>query len=132
MMQRKRWFGGLVLVCKAPKIALRHRITLCIMTFAWALQPLACLAMVFSWVVCSEVSDLWRYSTNIVAALWYWSYFLGFVLTFKISDGLGRYLTLMILQLVLVPVFAFFELGGVLHGMTYKPLDGFFIVKKEK
>jgi len=132
MMQRKRWFGGLVLVCKAPLIDIRHRLTLAIMTFAWALQPFACLAMVLSWTVSSDVSDLWRYSSNVVAALWYWSYFLGFWMTFRISDGIGRYFLLLGMQLALVPVFAFFELGGVLHGLQYDPTDGFFIVKKEK
>ncbi|KAK3288881.1 hypothetical protein CYMTET_3660 [Cymbomonas tetramitiformis] len=129
--QRRRWFGGLYLVCIAQKVEFKLRVTLAIMTLAWALQPLAFLGMLVSWGVCSPVSDAWRLSCNIVAGLWYWCYLLGFIKTFDIKDGVVRYIILLATQLALLPLFAMMECIGVGYAVYDPPIDGFHVVQKE-
>ncbi|KAK3256672.1 hypothetical protein CYMTET_34206 [Cymbomonas tetramitiformis] len=131
IMQRRRWFGGLYLVCIAPKVDLGRRLTLGFMTAAWALQPFAFVGMVVSWAVCSSVTDSWRISCNLVAGLWYWCYFLGFIKTFSLKDGTLRYIVLLVLQLLLLPLFAAMECAGVVCAIYDPPMDGFFVVQKE-
>jgi len=129
--QRRRWFGGLWLCCITPKVSLKYRITLWTMTVAWALQPYAFLGMVVSWSISSEASATWRLCSNLVAGFWYWCYFLGFSKTFRLEDGVGRYIVLLLMQLCLLPLFAAMECYAVGWAVWDPPVDGFHVVQKE-
>ena len=79
----------------------------------------------------SSVGDEFRIVLGVVASLSCWGYMLGFALTFSLRDGVARYIVLLFLQLILQPVFAVMEIGGVVYAIISPPTEGFFIVQKE-
>ena len=60
------------------------------MTFTWAFSFFVGIAMLLCMIVNSEVSNAFRIVLAVVASLSCWGYVLGFVLTFRIEDGVIR------------------------------------------
>ena len=99
--------------------------------FSWALSFFVGVAILLCMRVQSDVGDGFRIILGIVASLSCWGYCLGFALTFSLRDGVARYLVLLFLQLLLQPVFAVMEIGGVVFAIVSPPTKGFFVVQKE-
>eukprot|EP00470_Lotharella_oceanica_P014725 CAMPEP_0170188626 /NCGR_PEP_ID=MMETSP0040_2-20121228/44816_1 /TAXON_ID=641309 /ORGANISM="Lotharella oceanica, Strain CCMP622" /LENGTH=112 /DNA_ID=CAMNT_0010435963 /DNA_START=190 /DNA_END=528 /DNA_ORIENTATION=- len=59
------------------------------------------------------------------------TYVLGFVATYRVSDGIVRYIVLLILQVLGIPLFGMMEVLGVAWAILAPPGDGFYIVQKE-
>eukprot|EP00239_Pterosperma_sp_CCMP1384_P006057 CAMPEP_0197845944 /NCGR_PEP_ID=MMETSP1438-20131217/2793_1 /TAXON_ID=1461541 /ORGANISM="Pterosperma sp., Strain CCMP1384" /LENGTH=744 /DNA_ID=CAMNT_0043457421 /DNA_START=250 /DNA_END=2484 /DNA_ORIENTATION=+ len=129
--QRRRWFGGLRLVCLDTMITFKTRIWLILFTWAWALQPVGLVGVVATWTVSCPVSDSWRYIACMITGSWYWCYTLGFIKTYHLKDGYVRYGILLTLQLALLPVFMLMECAGVIYAMYHPPVDDFFVIQKE-
>lgn len=132
--QRSRWFGGLVLVCLASAIPLKQRAVLCFMTLSWAVVPLVTLASVTNYLVGTSWSSStpgYTIATSVLAGISCWGYVLGFFWTFSPKQGWIRYFLLFYAQLILQPVFAIMEMGGVVHGIINPPSKGFYIVQKQ-
>jgi len=129
--QRRRWYGGLWLVCKDPRIAFAQRFVLSMMTFTWAASFLVGIAIALCMLTDTDVGPSFKVMIVTVASTSCWGYVLGFVLTFRIEDGVIRYLTLLFLQLLLQPFFAVLEITGVCYAIISPPIEGFFIVQKE-
>ena len=132
IQQRRRWYGGLWLVCRAKEIPIRRRIVLTLMTISWALSFFVGFAILLCMIVKTNAPDSLRIVLSIVAGLSCWGYVLGFYLTFSIRDGVARYSILLFLQLLLQPVFAVMEISGVVYAIVKPPIGGFFIVQKEQ
>jgi egghead protein (zeste-white 4 protein) len=132
ILQRRRWFGGLWLVCRDKTLKLRHRLTLLFMITTWALSTFAVLITAANSFVStgSGITDT-SICISIMSAITCWSYTLGFLKTYSLSDGLIRYIVLLYLQLVLQPIFALMEIAGVIAAILSPPVKGFHIVQKE-
>jgi egghead protein (zeste-white 4 protein) len=130
--QRRRWFGGLLLIVIEPSIPLQYRLVLGFMILTWALSPLPVLiTAIVGFVAVREGVAPSTWLIAITASIFCWNYVLGFVKTFDLRHGVMRYIVLLFLQLVLQPVFAIMEIAGVLAAIFNPPFDGFHIVKKE-
>ncbi|MEQ8677181.1 MAG: glycosyltransferase family 2 protein [Aggregatilineales bacterium] len=128
--QRHRWFGGLWLCALAPDIPLRHRYILITFMTMWSLSWL-CIVMVFINLVYPTGTPAWLAIIGGISFFYYVTlYLIGFFRTFEVKDGLARFIVLMILQVVLIPVFSTMESIGVIYGLV-KPPKGFYIVQKE-
>ena len=157
VMQRRRWFGGLLLCCQDQSIGLRYRVCLYLMMTSWTLCIIPVLVNYFSgfisvvnsggfgdphghdeWVgIYSNMKEPAGYGTFV-----YWysialgainsvGYLLGFVKTFDIGDGPVRYFVLLFLQLMMMPIFATMEALGVITAIISPPVSGFHVVQKE-
>ena len=129
--QRRRWYGGLWLVCKDHRIAFAQRFMLSMMTFTWAASFLVGIAIALCMLTDTDVGPSFKIMIVTVASTSCWGYVLGFLLTFRIEDGVIRYITLLFLQLLLQPFFAVLEIYGVCYAIVSPPVEGFFIVQKE-
>ena len=132
--QRSRWFGGLVLVCLASAIPLKQRAVLCFMTLSWAVVPLVTLASFTNYLIGTSWSSStpgYTIASSVLAGISCWGYVLGFFWTFSPKQGWIRYFLLFYAQLILQPVFAIMEMGGVVHGIINPPSKGFYIVQKQ-
>lgn len=129
--QRSRWFGGLVLVCLSSDILLKQRVVLCFMTLSWSVTFLVTIASFTNFLIGTDMSQVYVIATSILAGISCWGYVLGFVWTFKPSDGWIRYFLLFYAQLILQPIFAIMEMLGVLHGIVNPPAKGFYIIQKQ-
>jgi len=134
ILQRRRWFGGLWLVCweSSDKIPLKYRRVLFCMVLAWAFSFVPVVVTSSS----SLISTSTRYGLSGVAltlmsAITCWSYLLGFLCTYRLTDGWVRFAVLLFSQLVLQPVFAYMECAGVLYAMVWPANYGFHVVQKE-
>jgi beta-1,4-mannosyltransferase len=129
--QRARWFGGLWLVVLCRGLPCSKRLTLALMTCSWLCSPIVLIAMTLSMIVTTE-----KMAENVaiivfVGAASCWGYLLGFVWTFKLSDGWARYFFLFFAQLALQPIFAVMETAGIVYAVIFPPVKGFYIVQKE-
>eukprot|EP00899_Mesostigma_viride_P000816 jgi/Mesvir1/10735/Mv13807-RA.2 len=131
--QRRRWFGGLVLVCRAhTDIPFHHRAILAIMVASWALAPLVWLGVLVN-ILFASTSLAFSCLLVLNVFLSCWGYLLGFAITFRLgATGILRYLSLMYLLLLLQPLFAAMEVAGVVYALIVPPVQGFYIVQKEK
>jgi hypothetical protein len=134
--QRRRWFGGLWLVCTDETIQFKYRLVLFVLVTTWKFSALPVL-----FIGLGNFFAFWNHSTGFATAtVWLvslfscvtcWSYVLGFVKTFDINDGIVRYFVLLFIQLVMLPLFAVVEVIGVLSAIFFPPYDSFHIVHKE-
>ena len=131
IMQRRRWFGGLWLVCREASIPLQYRLTLLLMVITWAGSPIPVIANSLSLLIKSSTPNSLVVVISFTSAVFCWNYLLGFLKTFDIRDGVIRYFVLMFMQIILQPVFAAMELAGVIAAIISPPVKGFHIVKKE-
>lgn len=131
MHQRCRWFAGLWLICVSKAIPFINRATLFFFMTTWALTPFVWIAMTLCMVVSSSVPYWFRAAIGFISGLSTWGYILGFFFTYKMSDGVVRFLVLFALQLLLQPMYAVMELTGVVLGIVSPPTKGFHIVEKE-
>mmetsp|Transcript_20533 Transcript_20533/g.20646 ORF Transcript_20533/g.20646 Transcript_20533/m.20646 type:complete len:1137 (+) Transcript_20533:93-3503(+) len=131
IMQRRRWFGGLWLVCWEKKIGWQYRLTLLFMITTWAFGSVPMLVTATSWVVSVKFSQVCTWLIACMSATYAWSYALGFIRTFNIYDGIVRYFILLSLQLLLLPIYAGMEVCGVSYAVINPPFDTFHVVMKE-
>jgi len=131
IMQRRRWFGGLWLVCWDPSIGWQYRATLLFMIITWAFGSVPYIVTATSWIVSVKYDSSSKWYIALVSAIYAWSYSLGFVKTFNIYDGIIRYFVLLLIQLVCLPCYSLMELLGVVYAVINPPFDSFHIVKKE-
>ena len=101
------------------------------MTFTWAASFLVGIAIALCMLTDTDVGPSFKIMIVTVASTSCWGYVLGFLLTFRIEDGVIRYVTLLFLQLLLQPFFAVLEISGVCYAIVSPPVEGFFIVQKE-
>ncbi len=128
--QRHRWFGGLWLCALSPDIPLRHRYILITFMSMWSMSWM-CLAMVAVNLVYSTGTPAWLAMIGGVSFFYYVTlYLVGFFRTFDLKDGILRFVMLMVLQVLLIPLFSVLESAGVIYGLV-KPPKGFYIVQKE-
>lgn len=128
--QRHRWFGGLWICALSREIPFSQRYILITFMAMWSISWL-CIAMVFVNLVIPTGTPAWLAIIGGVSFLYYVTlYVIGFVRTFSLSDGRRRFIGLLILQVLLIPVFSIMESAGVLYGLI-KPPTGFYIVQKE-
>eukprot|EP00299_Pterocystis_sp_00344_P017819 c8927_g1_i2.p1 GENE.c8927_g1_i2~~c8927_g1_i2.p1 ORF type:complete len:656 (-),score=147.65 c8927_g1_i2:34-2001(-) len=133
--QRSRWFLGLWLIMICKDLPLERRNVLGLMMISWAFTPFVCLAIYTSWLVNSTVSLGFSISLATVGALALWGYLLGFWFTFNPNRiGWTWFACLMVVQMLLLPVFALMETAGVVHGVYQltRHSRAFYIVKKEE
>lgn len=122
--QRARWLVGGLLVVHNALIPLRIRAIMGTLVTLWSAMPLTYFALFLSVVLgsleTSEGSIQWMYAfmLSISAALSVWSYIFGFWVTFY-AQGLGttRFVALLYLQLLLIPVYGIMEVCGVTYGL---------------
>jgi egghead protein (zeste-white 4 protein) len=136
--QRRRWFGGLWLICSDETTSLewRYRFVLFVLVTTWKFSALP---VIFIGV--GNFFDFWNHSVafatvtawlvSFFSCVTCWSYLLGFVKTFDMNDGVVRYVVLLFVQLVMMPLFSVMEVVGVLAAVFFPPYDSFHIVKKE-
>ena len=134
ILQRRRWFCGLWLVCGESnnKIPLKCRLVLFWMVLAWAFSPVPFVVTSSSSLL--SISSKYGVSgilLTVMSSITCWSYLLGFINTYRLSDGLVRYAVLLFSQLVLQPVFAYMECAGVLYAIIRPANYGFHVVQKE-
>lgn len=55
---------------------------------------------------------------------------IGFTRTFSMADGRARFVSLLMLQVIWVPIFSMMESVSVLYGLINRPKD-LYVVKKE-
>ena len=132
MRQRCRWYVGLWLVCMSNAIPVKGRMTLTFFMCTWASTPLIWIALVLNIFIDSDISYGYRMVTSVMAGVSTWGYIVGFLFTFRMRDGIMRYLGLAILQYVCLPLFAILEMSGVLLGIFRPPVTAFHVVQKEK
>ena len=58
-------------------------------------------------------------------------YLTGFVKTFDIGDGPIRYLVLLYVQIIMIPIFSSLEAIGTVCAIVSPPIGGFHVVEKE-
>jgi egghead protein (zeste-white 4 protein) len=133
--QRSRWFVGLWLIVLCQTLQLKRRFVLGLMMVSWMLTPPVCIAIYSSWLIETSVSGVFSVCLATVGALALWGYLLGFWFTFSATkEGWVWYVCLLVVQVLLLPVFAVMEMAGVAHG-TWKLLfraKDFYVVKKEE
>lgn len=141
ILQRRRWFGGLWLVCcESNVIPFIYRLILLVTVSAWALSPVPILLTSLGGLVymhdntngnTSSSMTCMTVLTAVTSGIFYWNYLVGFVKTFDIRDGIFRYITLLWMQIILLPMFAIMELMGVFAAILSPPAAGFYVVQKE-
>lgn len=122
--QRARWLVGGLLVAYRSRIPRRLRVVMATLCGLWAAMPLTFLALLLSVTLGSFEMDMWYahwfYAVLLPtsAALSVWSYLFGFWVTF-FGQGIGvmRFIALLYFQLLLMPLFGFMEMCGVLYGL---------------
>jgi len=130
--QRKRWFIGLWLTCTASKIPLSSRKEMIFGMLMWTLQPISyiCILINFFMNFNYEKPDpraLIGFFLNPFLFLYLMGFFLS--INFRVYNIL-EYITLLIFQIVFIPLFSVLEFGGVVYSFLRWDA-GFFIVKKE-
>lgn len=128
--QRHRWFGGLWACALSKDIPFKHRRVLATFMIMWSVSWL-CIAMVFLNMVFPTGTPAWLAIIGGVSFLYYVTlYVIGFTRTFSMADGRVRFVGLLMLQVILIPVFSMMESVSVLYGLINPPKD-FYVVKKE-
>lgn len=129
--QRRRWFGGLWLCVFSPYIALRDRLILGSFMAMWTVAPL-CIVLVYLNLLVPTGTPVWLAVIGGLSFMYYVAlYILGFISNFDLRMGWGRYLGLLALQILLIPLFSVMEASGVIYGLLKPPKD-FYIVQKER
>ena len=151
LMQRRRWYGGVYLCCTEPGIPLKYRWYMRIYHFVWGI---CYIPVVYMWLCCviwtsEQGSSVGIYlmppgmSQNdqeptflnivfyFICSLSVLCYLTGFVKTFDIGDGPIRYLVLLYVQIIMIPIFSSLEAIGTVCAIVSPPIGGFHVVEKE-
>ncbi len=129
--QRRRWFGGLWLCALSPAVPLKNRLVLGTFMSMWSVSWL-CLAMVYVNFLFPTDTPVWLAICGGVSFLYYVTlYLIGFFATYDRQQlGNLKFVALLMLQIVLIPVFSAMESGGVIYGL-FSPPNDFYVVQKE-
>lgn len=115
--QRRRWYAGLWLCVRSPRLVRWRRAFLGVHVVSWALCPALNL---LNWVNILFAFERGLTLRACVTSLYVapcWGYLVGFWLTFspaKLPYGLAEWLMLLFLQIVGIPVFAAMEAFAIL------------------
>lgn len=130
IQQRRRWFGGLWMCVRHGETPLKERFILGAFMFMWSTSWL-CLVMTIVNILFPTGTPLWL---SLLAGLTFiynvMMYLIGFVMTYRISDGRLRYTRLLLMQIALIPLFSLMEGSAVIYALISPPSD-FFVVQKE-
>lgn len=136
MKQRARWLVGGALVVRSGKIPFRVRWVMSALVSIWFMSPvtyaIALVAMLWSGGSWSDPVFAHLWSALTVLSLW--NYILGFCVTFSISQlGVIRFVVLLYLQIVLVPLLGMMEMVSVCYAAwNFKGVStGFHVIQKE-
>ena len=119
--QRQRWYAGLWLCVRSPRLVLWRRVFLGMHVFSWALCPLLNVLNWFNILVNFERSLWLRAIVSLLYAAPCWGYLLGFFLTFKpsmLAHGHAEWVLLLWCQIVGIPIFAAMEAYGILLAVS--------------
>mmetsp|Transcript_63343 Transcript_63343/g.151123 ORF Transcript_63343/g.151123 Transcript_63343/m.151123 type:complete len:949 (-) Transcript_63343:247-3093(-) len=131
MKQRRRWFAGIWLVCKDVRIPLRWRVLITFMNFWWLLSlPLGAFGTLAAFSP-ADMTTSYMVAVAMAGTFSTWNYVIGFIMTYRPSEGLSRYVVLFCLQLLLQPFFMFLEYSGVVLALVKPAFGEFHIVQKE-
>lgn len=132
MQQRRRWFVGLTQVVRYAPARFRFRAVLALMTALWSVSWLVNLYTAGN-LVLGFREPLWlRVPANLVFTYYVSLYLIG--LRVNLADraaGWWRSSLLHVGQVVLLPLFAALEAGGVLWAIA-KPTPGFHVIAKNR
>mmetsp|Transcript_51917 Transcript_51917/g.121485 ORF Transcript_51917/g.121485 Transcript_51917/m.121485 type:complete len:928 (+) Transcript_51917:88-2871(+) len=129
--QRRRWFAGICLVCEDPRIPWKWRVFIRVMNFWWLVSlPLGLFGTLAAFSP-ADMTPSYMIAVAMAGTFSTWNYVTGFIMTYRLSDGVPRYLVLLSMQLILQPFFMFLEYGGVLLSLLKPAFKEFHIVQKE-
>lgn len=132
--QRCRWFAGLWLCVRDPRLPLLHRIVLGAHVLSWALCPFLTVLAWTNWLFHVPRADAIRASLAVIYGVPLWGYLLGFLWTFsraKLRHGPSEFVMLLFLQILGVPLYATMEAYGVALALWTRPFSKFELVQKE-
>jgi egghead protein (zeste-white 4 protein) len=142
--QRRRWFGGLWLVCRAPSISLKRRVILGTLIFHWTCCPLAPVASWFHAFVGIHVyganaqhephyMEAWfGVCLGVIGGLYIFNYLLGFSVTFdRKQHGWLKWSLIGLAQGCGVNFFSLMEIAGVAYAV-FDPPKKFYVVQKQQ
>ena len=105
------------------------------MTLFWALAPMPLLVTASQFAVSLPLYGQGTTTSNIVLAIIssvsVWNYILGFLTTYNIYEGPVRYIVLLGLTLLFLPIFVLMEAAGVFLALFLPFFDKFYTVHKD-
>lgn len=132
IMQRRRWFIGLVLVALHAPVRWRYRAAIGVSTILWSVSWVGVLVTYVNLVVGVEIPLPIRLTGDMAFAFYVMLYFLGIRLQLHYDGGLGRLHRVghYAATIILIPVFSVLEGLGVVYGLLRPDVDGFHVVEK--
>jgi len=129
--QRRRWFAGIWLVCQDARIPLKWRVAVATMNCWWLLSlPLGLVGTLAAFEP-DELTTSYMVAVGLAGSFSTWNYIAGFIMTYRMHDGVARYIVLLSLQLILQPFFMFLEYAGVVLAVVKPAFAEFHVVQKE-
>ncbi len=129
--QRRRWFVGLMLVCRRTPIPLRLRAPLLASVLLWGLSWIGWWGVTAAILMTGTRIPLFVFATGVASVSAYVAqYLLGLELNLtQRGVPLQRRIVWHVVQLLLTPVFSVLESSAVVYALV-RPERGFHVVKK--